>query len=209
MFTKLKNRAKGFTIIEVLIVLAIGGLIMLIVFLAVPALQRNSRNTQRSNDAANLSSALANFTSNNGGSMATQAGYVTADTQTAAFWCNGATPTPSGVVTARDNVTYTAANCPNSNRNKEETRVGFYDVSSGSSGNGTFLRMASSAAAPTVQPSTATCSDNIITINCVIIYLGYQCNPNSPAAAPSASARAISVYYVTESGSGNGNLRCS
>ena len=46
------KRDEGFTIIEVLIVLAIAGLIMLIVFLAVPALQRNSRNTQRTNDAS-------------------------------------------------------------------------------------------------------------------------------------------------------------
>jgi prepilin-type N-terminal cleavage/methylation domain-containing protein len=37
----LKNNKKGFTIIEVLIVLAIAGVIMVIVFLAVPALQRN------------------------------------------------------------------------------------------------------------------------------------------------------------------------
>jgi prepilin-type N-terminal cleavage/methylation domain-containing protein len=47
-----KKDQKGFTIIEVLIVLAIAGLILLIVFLAVPALQRNNRNTQRSNDVA-------------------------------------------------------------------------------------------------------------------------------------------------------------
>jgi prepilin-type N-terminal cleavage/methylation domain-containing protein len=39
----------GFTIIEVMIVLAIVGLIMLIVFLAVPPLQRSSRNTDRKN----------------------------------------------------------------------------------------------------------------------------------------------------------------
>jgi prepilin-type N-terminal cleavage/methylation domain-containing protein len=43
----LKHRRGGFTIIEVMIVLAIAGLILLIVFLAVPALQRNSRNYQR------------------------------------------------------------------------------------------------------------------------------------------------------------------
>ena len=49
---------KGFTIIEVLIVLAIAGLILLIVFMAVPALQRNSRNTQRNNDAASLGGAV-------------------------------------------------------------------------------------------------------------------------------------------------------
>lgn len=46
------NSKKGFTIIEVLIVLAVAGLIMLIVFMAVPALQRNSRNTQRNSDAS-------------------------------------------------------------------------------------------------------------------------------------------------------------
>lgn len=55
---QLKKRTEGFTIIEVLIVLAIAGLILLIVFLAVPALQRNSRNTQRNNDAASIGGAI-------------------------------------------------------------------------------------------------------------------------------------------------------
>jgi prepilin-type N-terminal cleavage/methylation domain-containing protein len=41
------TRALGFTIIEVLIVLAIAGLVLLIVFFAVPSLQRNQRNTSR------------------------------------------------------------------------------------------------------------------------------------------------------------------
>jgi prepilin-type N-terminal cleavage/methylation domain-containing protein len=68
--SNIKNRKEGgFTIIEVLIVLAIAGLIMLIVFLAVPALQRTSRNTQRKNDASAISSAVANFISNNGGTL--------------------------------------------------------------------------------------------------------------------------------------------
>ena len=57
---------KGFTIIEVLIVLAIAGLILLIVFLAVPALQRNSRNTQRKTDVGRIGSA-ATVVSNNQG----------------------------------------------------------------------------------------------------------------------------------------------
>ncbi|MEI6480793.1 MAG: type II secretion system protein [Candidatus Saccharibacteria bacterium] len=60
MLNKIKNRKQeGFTIIEVLIVLAIAGLIMLIVFLAVPALQRNSRNTQRQADASKVTAAIA------------------------------------------------------------------------------------------------------------------------------------------------------
>lgn len=62
-----KRKSEGFTIIEVMIVLAIAGLIMLIVFLAVPALQRNSRNTQYRNDAASIIAAANEFTNNNNG----------------------------------------------------------------------------------------------------------------------------------------------
>ncbi len=69
MRTKLRNKEQGFTIIEVLIVLAIAGLIMLIVFLAVPALQRNSRNTQRRNDVSGLLGAYQEAVNNNNGAV--------------------------------------------------------------------------------------------------------------------------------------------
>ena len=70
MLNKLKkNNDQGFTIIEVMIVLAIAGLILLIVFLAVPALQRSARNTQRKNDVASLSGGVANYISNNNGGI--------------------------------------------------------------------------------------------------------------------------------------------
>lgn len=69
MKSKLKQNQKGFTIIEVLIVLAIAGLIMVIVFLAVPALQRNSRNTQRTNDASLISSAIGECMANRNGQV--------------------------------------------------------------------------------------------------------------------------------------------
>jgi prepilin-type N-terminal cleavage/methylation domain len=45
----LKNK-KGFTIIEVVLVLAVAGLIFLMVFLALPALQRSQRDMQRKQD---------------------------------------------------------------------------------------------------------------------------------------------------------------
>jgi prepilin-type N-terminal cleavage/methylation domain-containing protein len=57
------KNTKGFTIIEVMIVLAIAGLIILIVLLAVPALQRNSRNTARKNDAQAMVSAILEYNS--------------------------------------------------------------------------------------------------------------------------------------------------
>jgi prepilin-type N-terminal cleavage/methylation domain-containing protein len=62
-----KTNQKGFTIIEVLIVLAIAGLILLIVFLAVPALQRNSRNTGIKNDAQNVLGGVGEFRGANNG----------------------------------------------------------------------------------------------------------------------------------------------
>lgn len=70
MTNKLKKTdSKGFTIIEVMIVLAIAGLILLIVFLAVPALQRNSRNTQRKADSAHIGSLIGEYESNNNGKV--------------------------------------------------------------------------------------------------------------------------------------------
>lgn len=83
-----KKNNKGFTIIEVLIVLAIAGLIMLVVFLAVPALQRNSRNTQRKNDVQLILGGINEYASNNNGAnpttlAAAQQGVKTSFYQTA------------------------------------------------------------------------------------------------------------------------------
>ena len=64
-----KNNKKGFTIIEVVLVLAIAGLIFLMVFLALPALQRSQRDTQRKNDASRLRAAVTDYSSNNRGAL--------------------------------------------------------------------------------------------------------------------------------------------
>jgi len=61
------NNKKGFTIIEVVLVLAIAGLIFLIVFLAVPALQSNRRDTQRRSDLGRFTAQLENFAANRNG----------------------------------------------------------------------------------------------------------------------------------------------
>lgn len=61
------NSKKGFTIIEVVLVLAIAGLIFLMVFIALPALQRSQRDTQRRDDMARFSSQLSSYQANNNG----------------------------------------------------------------------------------------------------------------------------------------------
>ena len=62
---------KGFTIIEVVLVLAIAGLIFLIVFLALPQLQKSRRDTQRRNDLGRMMSALETYSSSSNGTYPT------------------------------------------------------------------------------------------------------------------------------------------
>ncbi len=83
MLKDIKKRTEGFTIIEVLIVLAIAGLILLIVFLAVPALQRNSRNTAMKNDVSAVLGGISEYANLNNGAfpnqVATSGSKVTID----------------------------------------------------------------------------------------------------------------------------------
>ena len=60
---------KGFTIIEVSLVLAIAGLIFLMVFIALPALRASQRDTQRRESVALMIDALKKYQSNNRGAL--------------------------------------------------------------------------------------------------------------------------------------------
>lgn len=59
---------KGFTIIEVVLVLGIAALIFLLVFIAVPAMNRGQRDNARKNDVGLVGSAMNNYSNNNNGS---------------------------------------------------------------------------------------------------------------------------------------------
>jgi prepilin-type N-terminal cleavage/methylation domain-containing protein len=83
MNSKLKKQTEGFTIIEVLIVLAIAGLIMIIVFLAVPALQRNQRNQTYRTEANNAANAYQEVSANKGGNALTASDSTTANSDAA------------------------------------------------------------------------------------------------------------------------------
>jgi len=73
----LKTTKKGFTIIEVVIVLVIGAVIMLGVFLVVPSLQRSAQNTRRQDIARQLLAATEQYKANNQGSFPTDPTKVT------------------------------------------------------------------------------------------------------------------------------------
>ena len=61
------QKAKGFTIIEVVLVLAIAGLIFMMVFIALPALQRSQRDSARKSDVGIVASGISSYTGNNRG----------------------------------------------------------------------------------------------------------------------------------------------
>lgn len=58
--------SKGFTLIEVVLVLAIGGLIFLLAFIAFQQVSRNRRDTQRRSDAGRIIAELHNFKADKG-----------------------------------------------------------------------------------------------------------------------------------------------
>lgn len=60
-----QQKSKGFTIIEVVLVLAIAGLIFLMVFVALPALQRSQRDSGRKSEVGTVASAITSYQSNN------------------------------------------------------------------------------------------------------------------------------------------------
>lgn len=80
----------GFTIIEVVLVLAIAGLIFLMVFIALPQLQRAQRDTQRRSDLGRMSSAITQFQTNNNGKIPGQG-------TTVEIKCEGKTVKPNAV----------------------------------------------------------------------------------------------------------------
>lgn len=88
---KLKTNMKGFTIIEVMIVLAIAGLIIAVVLVAVPQLQRNQRNEARRSVLNRIKTEIDNYSGNNqgkypadtaGGTAAGEFGALTASATT-------------------------------------------------------------------------------------------------------------------------------
>lgn len=76
-------KERGFTIIEVVLVLAIAALIFLMVFIALPALQRNQRDQDRKTTQTTVGSEATAYASNNRGAMPSDMtkfkGYINAD----------------------------------------------------------------------------------------------------------------------------------
>lgn len=97
-----KFNGKGFTIIEVVLVLAIAGLIFLMVFIALPALQRSQRDSERKTESSKIISSITSFNSNNKSGTLTSA--------LLAPYVDGTDSNPSGIVTLPSGRTVTISN---------------------------------------------------------------------------------------------------
>ena len=73
------TRKNGFTIVEVILVLAIAGLIFMMVFMAVPALRRSQRDAQRREDMLLLVENVKDYQRNNRGALPSDWGKVFSD----------------------------------------------------------------------------------------------------------------------------------
>ena len=68
------KREQGFTLIEIVIVIAIAAALILLVFLAVSGAQKSKRDQVRKTNAGELGAQLGNYLSNNGGTFAATGG---------------------------------------------------------------------------------------------------------------------------------------
>lgn len=91
------NSKQGFTIIEVVLVLAIAGLIFLMVFIALPALQRSQRDTQRRDDYGMLSAAVTSYSASNGGKLTNLTATTGCKKLNASKYINESGEDPDGV----------------------------------------------------------------------------------------------------------------
>lgn len=188
---KKSKSEQGFTIIEVMIVLAIAALILLIVFLAVPALQRSSRNTQRKNDGSGIASLISNFVGDNNGTLPNGFGIPSAG-QIQACATGGTTTGAVGATTC------TASG------NVETGKIGYY------TGPGVWVNSAATTA-NVITPTTTTVgaeATNKVSTNSVLIIFNESC-PNTSGGNASYTARDAAVFYATEAGgTANGSLQC-
>lgn len=168
------KRNQGFTIIEVMIVLAVAGLILVIVLLAVPALQRSARNTGRKSDASRIASAVSSFVGNSNGSLPCETGTT-----------GGFTTTPNDAATVLADagklgqLSQLSANaaCVTTPPRPSSTTTGLYITNANPGGNPLKWH------------------DNF-----VVVYIGSVCQANWATTSGAVARNAALIYPIEQSG---------
>jgi prepilin-type N-terminal cleavage/methylation domain-containing protein len=196
MLKKLKKSDQdGFTIIEVMIVLAIAALILLIVFLAVPALQRSSRNTQRKNDAANISSQISSLESNNNGKL---------PSGVAAGGSSGSDTSKLEICSSGGNsVGSTSSTCASvsGTSDSETVNLGYYTSDNIAFADATSSGLSGGSSTISISGTTSTKKPDQLAV-----ITGATCNGNSVAVG---NSRQIAIVYWIEGGTNGSTEQCT
>lgn len=216
---KLNNR--GFTIVETLIVLAIAAIIIIIVLLAVPALQRTTRNTDIKNDAGAITAAFNDFESNNGGSLPFYISPVsngtvpTGTTSGTVFLCDKAS-VAGQTVNATSPAIGTNATCGGTSTSPVAQTAGSQATVQAS--DVIWMQQVPATNSTVKWPGYATTAtmtvgtvSNVAPGNIVIEEYAVCPNTSAPVGAPALitySANQVAVFYPDETGSGTGNVLC-
>lgn len=178
MYLKFKKIEEGFTIVETLIVLAIAALIITIVLIAVPNLQRSARNTNMLHDAQDIASAIQTFESNNQGSL----------------------PSVSSISNSSGTITLSLATTGGSTNTGAESTA---KVQSGDIVTGTnFSSSAINYSAAVINGSTTQVGPGTI-----VVMSGALCGTTGSSQTPTQNSRAVAIFYPIESG-GSGSVGC-
>lgn len=152
--------------------MAIAALILLMVFLAVPALQRNNRNHARKSDIISLLAAIGEYKSNNDGQLPQICSPASASGQV--IW--GASP----AITAQANVSFYNQGCWSSGTPAPSGGTKLYNViEQGDQG-----------------PLNGSSEDF------AYVVMRAKCSPSNPGTATAGSQQQVAVLYEIETGSG-------
>lgn len=183
---------RGFTIIEVVLVLAIAGLIFLMVFIALPALQQAQRNTQRENDLSRFLTAITDFQTNNNGQMPFCQGAACPGTVGTLGTNNVALNTAAGTFAQR----YIDSGCGVMALNAAPAGCGdqFTDP------DGTIYQFRA-AGAPAAGDGIINFPDFAGANHGVFVAPGFICGPSEGSVRPGTGPRQIAIFMVLEGGS--------
>lgn len=146
-----KQHEKGFTIIEVVLVLAIAGLIFLMVFIALPALQRSQRDGARKQEVSKVLASITTYQGNNSGNSPSInegfAGYIDGTYDSSA----GAITLGSGTTVTKGASNYVGTISDDSNKGVTNDNIVFFVGSKCGSDAGSVVKGTSRQAAAVIK----------------------------------------------------------
>lgn len=187
---KIKHK-KGFTIIEVVLVLAIAGLIFLMVFIALPALQSSQRNTERENSLERFIADVTEYASNNSGRIPFPPGDEAADQN----------------VISRFVARYIDTTCDESEdfmteKGEDECTGGQFRDPDGTIYHFARASVDSASTGEAFDVAFSDGGEDITTNNHTIYYaVGYSCGPNEGTVIEGTGNRQVALLMILEGGS--------